>query len=677
MRTKALRLFLAASMIHLSGCIFLMEPIDEGTPECGQGSCTNDAGECIKTPIGTCRDAQGRCQTLGTDQNCRLCGDVCGAEQSCQSVANQFECVGEIDPPPPSCVFDPTDPTGQDVGCQGTLCHEGDRCAPACDADGECMPGQRCDFGLGGRCITSCTDASCGDGSFCNNDGFCEPLTTECTPACNADQECVKGPLGFECLTPCGAQSACAPGETCEAVGADNALFCVPSRACADTCKPPQPYANMLPWDDRRNNVASAKCEGNECVMSCNSGFEGLGGDPSDGDLKACWTTRETASVSRAASCTSFFSTLENQGIDAHRVYCWGLLQGSRKVPTALPGSQDFIEVATGDDHICALNTSGKVSCIGANDKEQLGQANSTDSTTLVQVNTPKAQGVVAGDDFTCALLTSGQVLCWGDNGENQLGYAGEPKFRSVLFGNSALSGMSTVAAHKEAACAAGNERAMYCWGDYAGRTTSTVGADRLDTRVRPVQIAIGDRHICFLGADQNVYCRGANDLGQLSGLNDNDTQTFKQVNFGLTSPKVLSLSAGGAHNCAVVKRVTGTKLECWGNNSQGQSNPDNNVDHLRGPTAPNINPRQGAQLGDCKLQRLSSALGQEHSCAFIVESCRDAAGGEVLRQATRCWGANNSGQASAARDAKITIPAIVKAYCREGDGQIVECNAE
>jgi alpha-tubulin suppressor-like RCC1 family protein len=80
-----------------------------------------------------------------------------------------------------------------------------------------------------------------------------------------------------------------------------------------------------------------------------------------------------------------------------------------------------------------------------------------------------------------------------------------------------------------------------------------------------------------------------------------------------------LTISAGGAHTCAV---LAGGSLDCWGLNGNGQLGT--------GTTAPSSTPVAVTGLAGAAI---AVAAGEAHTCAIIT-------GGGV-----QCWGANSSGQ--------------------------------
>ena len=114
-------------------------------------------------------------------------------------------------------------------------------------------------------------------------------------------------------------------------------------------------------------------------------------------------------------------------------IKCWGrnnygqLGNGTTTQPT-IPVDVSVITTATSlalySSHSCALLTGGGIKCWGRNNFGQLGNSGTnTDSTTPVDVSgITTATSIALGEEHSCAVLTSGAVKCWGRNAYSQLG---------------------------------------------------------------------------------------------------------------------------------------------------------------------------------------------------------------------------------------------------------------
>ena len=117
--------------------------------------------------------------------------------------------------------------------------------------------------------------------------------------------------------------------------------------------------------------------------------------------------------------------------------YCWGWNQYGQlgnnsttdsSIPVAVQmpaGVARFQSIAAGNYHTCAITNEGKAYCWGWNIYGRLGNNSTTDSSIPVAVQMPAGvsfQSITAGDEHTCALTTTGQAYCWGQGGSGQLG---------------------------------------------------------------------------------------------------------------------------------------------------------------------------------------------------------------------------------------------------------------
>lgn len=131
--------------------------------------------------------------------------------------------------------------------------------------------------------------------------------------------------------------------------------------------------------------------------------------------------------------------------------------------------------VAGGEEHTCAVNSSGAVFCWGSNADGQLGNGTNTKSLTPVPATglSSGVVGVTAGQDFTCALTHAGTVMCWGSNTTGDLGNgttndSNVPVEVLDVAGTAPLSGVVAISAGQYFVCALTSAGSVLCWGDNA-----------------------------------------------------------------------------------------------------------------------------------------------------------------------------------------------------------------
>lgn len=140
-------------------------------------------------------------------------------------------------------------------------------------------------------------------------------------------------------------------------------------------------------------------------------------------------------------------------------------------------------------------------------------------------------------------------------------------------------------------------------------------------------QVIAGGLHTCAIYVDGKVKCWGRNNFGQLGSGNADtlgDDETIDTVPFLNIDEKVIDLSAGLFHNCAVLESG---KVMCWGANDRGQLGLGHTDtvglnEDLSGATK--------LDLGE-PVKRIFS--GTKYNCALLDS-------GNI-----KCWGDNNFGQ--------------------------------
>ncbi|TPW08240.1 MAG: chromosome condensation regulator RCC1, partial [Acidimicrobiaceae bacterium] len=186
---------------------------------------------------------------------------------------------------------------------------------------------------------------------------------------------------------------------------------------------------------------------------------------------------------------------------------------------------------------------------------------------------------LASGSHHTCIRRSSNRLVCWGNNGNGQLG-TGDSTAHSTPYFISGLSPVTSVSASNDAGTG---------------------------------------EHTCAVSGG-NVYCTGANGLGQLG----DSTFVSPRLNFGpigscLGSTCPYEIELGNRHTCAL--HSGGVSAFCWGNNSSGQ---------LGNGTGPVNSSSPVAISGGLNVATLGA--GTDHVCAVT-----DA--GDLY-----CWGTNSGG---------------------------------
>lgn len=236
--------------------------------------------------------------------------------------------------------------------------------------------------------------------------------------------------------------------------------------------------------------------------------------------------------------------------------------------------------IATGEDHTCAVTTSGGAKCWGNNSSGQLGDGTTAHSYTPVDVTglSSGVAGIAAGVSHTCALTTSGGVKCWGNNDYGQLGNSSTTRSPTPVDVGGLTTGVAAIATGALHTCALTTSGGVMCWGWNGrgelgnGETTASstaVAVAGLAEGVVAIAAARGS-HTCALTTSGGLECWGHNVFGQLGDGTTTGSSTPIGV-VGLTSG-VMAVAAGNSHTCAV---TTSDGIKCWGFNMAGALGDD------------------------------------------------------------------------------------------------------
>jgi alpha-tubulin suppressor-like RCC1 family protein len=101
------------------------------------------------------------------------------------------------------------------------------------------------------------------------------------------------------------------------------------------------------------------------------------------------------------------------------KTYCWG------QVPQEVPGAPVFTALAAGDLDYCGLAQSGTVYCWGTNRNGRFGSPpnpNVYQSTPLAVPGGQNFTQIAMSQNHMCAIASDGNAWCWGSNGNGELG---------------------------------------------------------------------------------------------------------------------------------------------------------------------------------------------------------------------------------------------------------------
>lgn len=267
-------------------------------------------------------------------------------------------------------------------------------------------------------------------------------------------------------------------------------------------------------------------------------------------------------------------------------VKCWPAGDGHvaaavAEVLTGTPMGTKVVDIAH-HGHTCAVLSTGGVRCWGNNWAGELGNGTKESSQTPVTVpGITTAKSVSAGFHRTCVVLVNGTIKCWGYNPYGELGNG---------TGGPEADASSTVPV------------------TVTGITTAT----SIDT---------GTYNTCARLTNGTVKCWGLNDGGQL-GIGTHAPSTYSSVPVAVIGlKKVLSVSVGGTHACAV---IIGGSMKCWGAEADGSlGNGSHGVGVFR-DTPVNVQGMQSA---------VAAEAGDHHTCAVLAN------------RAVKCWGLDYYGE--------------------------------
>ncbi|HYQ03078.1 MAG TPA: DUF4215 domain-containing protein [Polyangiaceae bacterium] len=599
------------------------------------------------SPLGTC--ANGQACTVNEDCTSMFCNNLVCAKPSCtDNVKNQDE-------------------TGKDCGgptCRGQAngkCPEAEGCLAHADCNsGFCSPGKLCaPAGCGNNAKDpNETDLDCG-GEGCRATKPCAltqscVIHADCASGSCQSSKCVaatcqdgiknQGETAVDCggATCSAAGVKCANGQACEKNGDCTDGFCL-NNVCSGACKGKPPTLGCPCTPD-----SSLACAGTAQAVKliCTAGS---------------WATNGTSCPQgyncSGGECKAVIAACASAG--ASKTYC----------EAATPSTQSFLcdaDLVSSTGTQCAgsgVCKNGACQAAACGDgRTQSGEQCDDGNTTPLDgcendCKTSRVLSLALGNGFTCALTQGGYVRCWGANGSNELGLGDtdyrqtqepykltKPASSTTPAGPIDLGGSATaITAGVGHTCALLTDGTARCWGDNTYgqlglgnvtaqvKTPKAIGAVKVASGRKIVSISAGARHTCAVLDDASATCWGQNDVGQL-GLGNttavSETQTPAQIGAVSLGANVISLGSGASYSCAL---LAGGKVRCWGSGNLGRMGTS---------TTANVGDNETpSSLGDAGLVPTVSGVnvvdlkvGVSHACVLLSNDKLE------------CWGQNTTG---------------------------------
>ena len=155
----------------------------------------------------------------------------------------------------------------------------------------------------------------------------------------------------------------------------------------------------------------------------------------------------------------------------------------------------NMLSTAAGYDSACGVVNDGTVLCWGDNSSGELGDGSVSAGNSFlpVQVVSTSGSGTLGnilelgtGENFTCSVNTTGGVVCWGSNSSGQLGFSGTTFYDEPKPTQNLSSGAIEIAAGYHHACAITKAGRVECWGS---NSTGQLGNGTTTDSTAPVTV--------------------------------------------------------------------------------------------------------------------------------------------------------------------------------------------
>ena len=315
---------------------------------------------------------------------------------------------------------------------------------------------------------------------------------------------------------------------------------------------------------------------------------------------------------------------------NSHMPFPFQILQG------AIPNGVYLTQLTSGGTHTCALASNQEVYCWG-NENNRAVQLPRGAIPHGVYLKT-----ITANVYHTCGLASNNQAYCWGRNQHGQLGNGATiDQWSPVAVSQGEIPNgvyITQINAGREFTCALASNQETYCWGNnnYGQLGNGTVFPSTVPSRVVRgaipngvyiTQIQSAQYFVCALASNRETYCWGNNQNGELGNGDTTNRYVPTQIMPGAIPAGVTiqQLSASFGHTCAV---ASDNQAYCWGHGAYGRLG-NGNKDFAHKSLVPTKVLQGALPLG---VWFVSIQTGGDHTCALASDKW------------VYCWGKSYGG---------------------------------
>jgi hypothetical protein len=504
----------------------------------------------------------------------------------------------------------------------------------SCQLNSDCERGLICALG---RCRVQCaTDADCGDGGACVDNGdvaVCQSPADHDTP-CDNESQC---PAPLACASDYRCRNLCTTSADCNVLGitgrvcakdANGVDYCAdPSEVTNGTITAPPPpgapdggviepsFDASMQGDSARPDGTSPLEAGGDtsnavdtsmpgaCEPACPAGSQCVSGtccgavsDPCCGSPGTCTSPLVCAGI----VCSCLTAAFQDAVVRSDGSF-WSYPGNGAPSAVLQANGNPFLGTAFAemvDIGGCGVRSDGTVWCWGSsNEAGELGTNDMTASTVPVQVQLSSGvlsgiTNVFAGDNgnaaSVCAINASGAVWCWGSNTSGNLGTG---SMASALVatpvvtgsGGGQFMGVTQMSLASDHTCARTSDGSAWCWGS---NNSGQVGAPlaqsqylyptQVPTLTGVVAVAATEGDSCAVLNDGSVWCWGDDSSGQLGNGTSTSTPsaTPTRVVTGPSGSPLGGIKQVATYGTQTCAINTSDAMLCWGAGFNNQVGP-------------------------------------------------------------------------------------------------------